>query len=208
MGTLIHAPLDQTAEPIAAGVGPVVFDLFDEPPPIVFEFWDGSVVGDDIAGRLRFTSPTAFRHIMWSPDELGLARAYVAGDVDVTGNVAELLRALQQAHRPGSAAALRAAPEAIRAIRAAGGVGTRPPVPDEEVVPRGVRHSPRRDPTGGQPPLRRRQPLLRTRARARHDVLVRPVRHPRHVTGRCAGRQTRVDLPEVGPRRWFSTCAR
>ena len=145
MGTLIHAPLDRTAEPIAAAVGPVVFELFDEPPPIAFEFWDGSVFGDDIVGRVRFTGPTAFRHLMWSPDELGLARAYVAGDVDTTGNVAELLRTLQQAHRPGSAAAVRAAPEALRAIRAAGGVGARPPIPDEEVVPRGVRHSPRRD---------------------------------------------------------------
>ena len=145
MGTLIHAPLAGTGEPIAAAVEPVVLELFDEPPPIAFEFWDGSVIGDDIVGRLRFTSPTAFRHIMWSPDELGLARAYVAGDVDVSGNVAELLRALQKAHRPGSAAAVRAAPEALRVFRAVGGVGTRPPIPDEEVVPRGVRHSPRRD---------------------------------------------------------------
>ena len=73
MGTLIHAPLDRTAEPIAAAVGPVVSELFDEPPPIAFEFWDGSVFGDDIVGRVRFTGPTAFRHLMWSPDELGLA---------------------------------------------------------------------------------------------------------------------------------------
>ena len=145
MGTLIHAPLAGTGEPIAAAVEPVVLELFDEPPPIAFEFWDGSVIGDDIVGRLRFTSPTAFRHIMWSPDELGLARAYVAGDVDVSGNVAELLRALQKAHRPGSAAAVRAAPEALRVFRAVGGVGTRPPIPYEEVVPRGVRHSTRRD---------------------------------------------------------------
>jgi len=147
MGTLVHAPLDRTAEPIAAAVEPVLFDLFVEQPPIAFEFWDGSVVGEDLVGRLRFSSPAAFRHIMWSPDQLGVARAYVAGDVDVVGNVADVLRTLRDARRPGSAAAVRAAPAALRAIRDVGGVGTRPPIPDEEVVPRGRRHSPRRDRT-------------------------------------------------------------
>jgi len=121
--TLVHPSLDRTAEPIpsiasiASIVEPVLSELFDEPPQIAFEFWDGSVVGNDIVGRIRFTSPTAFRHLMWSPDELGLARAYVAGDVDTTGNVAELLRALQQAHRPGSAAAVRHCAETPSAAR-------------------------------------------------------------------------------------------
>jgi cyclopropane-fatty-acyl-phospholipid synthase len=145
MDTVIHAPLDRTAEPIASAIEPVLSELFVDPPPIAFEFWDGSVVGHDVVGRLRFTNPTAFRHIMWSPDQLGLARAYVAGDVQVTGDVAELLRTFKSALRTGVGAAVHAAPDALRAMRRTGVFGTRPPLPDEEIVPRGVRHSLQRD---------------------------------------------------------------
>ncbi len=146
METLVHPPLDTAASTsIACAVEPVLDALFFDPPPVAFEFWDGSVIGDGTVGRLRFRSPAALRHIAWSPDELGVGRAYVAGDVEVSGNVADLLATLKSRLRGRSASALSATPDALRAIRALGGFGRRPPVPSEELVPRGIRHSRQRD---------------------------------------------------------------
>ena len=53
-------------------------------PPVEIEFWDGSTIGrPDGPGRLRVNSLDALRRIIWSPNELGIARAFVAGDIDV-----------------------------------------------------------------------------------------------------------------------------
>ena len=86
------------------------------------------------------------RRIIWSPNELGLARAFVAGDIDVDGPVPEVLRALQvkDARNPTTMAA--AVPAIISGTRRLGGIGASPPPPPaEELVPKGRRHSIRRD---------------------------------------------------------------
>ena len=54
---------------------------------------------------------------------------------------------------------------------------------------------------GGQPPLRRRQRVLRARARPVDDVLVRPVRRRRRVARGGPGGQARADLPQARPPR-------
>lgn len=120
--------------------------LFGGPPPVVFEFWDGSSLGDTNGpGRLIIRRPEALRRIAWSPDELGLVRAFVAGDIDADGPVAETLRALQDAAPSETRIAIAALPKVFAGIREVGALGPPLPTPPEEFVPHGIRHSIRRD---------------------------------------------------------------
>lgn len=124
---------------------PLLTKVFGGTPPLVFEFWDDSSIGTDGPGRLRFNSPDAIRRIMWSPDELGLARAYISGAADIEGEMAVVLRTLQQSVGRDVRIAREAVPEVIAVNRALGTFGRPLPPPDEEVVPRGVLHSLQRD---------------------------------------------------------------
>lgn len=133
---------DQT---VVAELEPLLVRIFDKPPPVELEFWDGSSFGRPEVGTVRFTTPQALRRVIWSPDELGIARAYVSGEIESTGNVAKVLRALQSATAGDLKNMLGIAGEALRAIKAAGGIGTPPPAPAEETLPRGIRHSLQRD---------------------------------------------------------------
>jgi cyclopropane-fatty-acyl-phospholipid synthase len=82
---------------------------------------------------------------MWAPDELGFARAFVTGELDAEGDLATLLRVLQQAMPSERRIAVQALPDLITATRALGGIGKPLPPPPEEVVPHGIRHSLQRD---------------------------------------------------------------
>jgi cyclopropane-fatty-acyl-phospholipid synthase len=113
--------------------------------PVRIEFWDGSVLGPDEArSAISVRSPEAITRILWAPGELGIGRAYVAGDIDVKGDVYELLRTL----RPASAhvrAGLRSVPAALAAARRLDVIGPPPEPPPEEVHPRGWLRSKTRD---------------------------------------------------------------
>ena len=118
-------------------------------------FWDGSTIGpDDGPGQLVFNSPDALRRIMWAPGELGFARAYIAGDLDVVGPIGEVLRAFQaslptESDEDSTASELKngliAGPKAVATLRSLGALGKPLPPPPEEIVPRGRRHSIHRD---------------------------------------------------------------
>ena len=124
-----------------------MFDaLFGGTPPVAIEFWDGSSVGDAVGpGRIVIRRREALRRIVWSPDELGIARAFVAGDIDLIGPVAETLRSLQDALPTDARIAAAALPKVLTGGRAVGAFGRPLSPPPEEFVPRGVRHSLRRD---------------------------------------------------------------
>jgi len=53
--------------------------------PIGIRAWDGSVAGPQDGTVLVIRSRNALRRLVWSPNELGLARAYVSGELDVEG---------------------------------------------------------------------------------------------------------------------------
>jgi cyclopropane-fatty-acyl-phospholipid synthase len=119
--------------------------LFEGGPPVPIEYWDGSATEADGPGRLIVRSPDALRRIIWSPDELGIARAFVAGDIDLIGPVAPLLRALQDALPTDARIAAAALPKVFAGVRTVGALGAPLSPPPEEYLPRGVRHSLRRD---------------------------------------------------------------
>lgn len=69
--------------------------------PVRVRAWDGSEAGPRETPVVVLRSPRALRRILWRPGELGLARAYVSGDLDIEGDLTEGLRLGWQAIRGG-----------------------------------------------------------------------------------------------------------
>ncbi len=70
--------------------------------PVRLRMWDGSEAGPPNRPVLVVRSPQALRRILWRPGELGLARAYVSGDLDLDGDLTEALRLVRQALSPNA----------------------------------------------------------------------------------------------------------
>jgi cyclopropane-fatty-acyl-phospholipid synthase len=103
---------------------------------------DGKVLGpDDARARLIVRSPDALRRIVTTPGELGFGRAYVAGEIDLAGDIYAALAALLERPSARELASLW-----LTAARTVGVRGLRPlPPPTEEAKLRGRRHTRRRD---------------------------------------------------------------
>ncbi|MEV7908276.1 SAM-dependent methyltransferase, partial [Streptomyces anulatus] len=76
----------------ARALAPLLRALFGGEPPLRLRTWDGGVYGPPDAPAVVLRSPMALRRLLWSPGELGLARAYVTGELDVEGDLADGLR--------------------------------------------------------------------------------------------------------------------
>lgn len=125
-------------------LAPLLRRLLGPSAPVHVRFWDGSEVGRaDAAARIVVRSPMAMRRIVHAPGELGFGRAYVAGDIDVDGDVyaALGLRDVRSDLRMGFLERLAAV---FAAARTGALVGRMPPVPEEARL-RGRRHTRRRD---------------------------------------------------------------
>ena len=86
-------------------------------------------------------SPDALRRIATAPGELGFSRAYVAGELDIEGDVYEALALLERRQ-----ALIPLARRLLPALRTLGTDALRPlPAPPEEAHLRGRRHSKARD---------------------------------------------------------------
>ena len=121
--------------------------LLGGPLPLGVRCWDGSEVpGPPGAPTLIVTSPRALRRIVYARDELGLARAYVSGELDVEG---DLFQVLELPDNLPARPRLRLDHRALRAVLVdlarTGALGRPPPPPAEEARLRGLRHSVRRD---------------------------------------------------------------
>jgi cyclopropane-fatty-acyl-phospholipid synthase len=122
-----------------------VLDWLLDGLPVRVEFWDGSAFGDQAApASLVVRSPQAIRRLVWAPDELGLGRAYVSGEIDLAGDVAELIRVVRPAGQRARTGR-KIAPAALAAAARLSALGLPPPPPAEEVRPTGPRHSKQRD---------------------------------------------------------------
>jgi cyclopropane-fatty-acyl-phospholipid synthase len=80
------------SRPVAPELAATIRRLVGDDLPVGLRAWDGSehLVGD--APTVVPRNRRALRRILWRPDELGLARAYVTGDLDVEGDLADGLR--------------------------------------------------------------------------------------------------------------------
>ncbi len=135
-----------TESSVAEQLDGFVRGMLGDPPPIRIEFWDGSsIAGKTSENSLIINSPSVFRHLLWAPGELGFARAFVSGDIDVSGDTVEAMFALSSPDSRGSML-LRNAPATLSALRSFGAIDSRPPVPAAEYrPPRFASHSKRRD---------------------------------------------------------------
>ncbi|MFJ3993072.1 class I SAM-dependent methyltransferase [Streptomyces sp. NPDC090032] len=115
------------------------------PLPVRLRAWDGTESGPEGAPVVILRSRRTLRRLLWQPGELGLAEAYISGDLDIEGDLADGLRALwqspQAAPRPGAAQLASAVLTAARL----GALGPRPPAPARRAHLRGARHSTTRD---------------------------------------------------------------
>jgi cyclopropane-fatty-acyl-phospholipid synthase len=121
----------------------LIEELLGRDLPVGVRAYDGSYVGpDDPPAEIVIRSPDALRRILTAPGELGFARAYVAGDIDVEGDIYAAL-ALQE-----RLPEVRLEPRMMaRAVRELGGwreVKPLPP-PPEEVRLHGLPHTRARD---------------------------------------------------------------
>ncbi|MGW7353040.1 class I SAM-dependent methyltransferase [Streptomyces sp. NPDC054784] len=66
----------------------------DAPLPVRIRAWDGSEAGPPGAPAVVVRDRRALRRVLWRPGELGLARAWVAGELDVEGDLYEVLARL------------------------------------------------------------------------------------------------------------------
>jgi len=121
----------------------IVDDVLGGGLPLAVEAYDGSRAGPaDAPATVVVTSPDALRRIVTAPGELGIARAYVSGDLELKGSIWALLDLRDRLPN------VRLEPKALlRLVRELGGWRqVRPvPPPPEEVRLRGRRHSKARD---------------------------------------------------------------
>lgn len=121
----------------------LVEELLGDDLPVGVEAYDGSTAGPpDPAATLRIRTPDALRRILGQPGELGFARAYVAGDIELDGDIYALLGLHDRfAGRRLGTRILRRALDELGGLR---NMRLLPP-PPEEVRLHGRRHSKQRD---------------------------------------------------------------
>ncbi|MFJ8668326.1 class I SAM-dependent methyltransferase [Streptomyces sp. NPDC093600] len=129
-------------------------DLLGAPLPVRLRAWDGSEAGPVGGPVLVVRERRALRRLLWKPGELGLARAWVAGEIDVEGDLYEVLDRLagliwERGDESRSALETVRDPQlraAARALLKLGGPFPPPAPPAEEMRRRtGSRHSKHRD---------------------------------------------------------------
>lgn len=133
---------------VAQTINDVLTAVFDGEPPLRVRGWDGSETGPADAPLVILRSPDALRRMLWAPGELGLARAYVAGDIDIDGDLADGLRRVwAAAHARDLTPRLtpRILAKSITALARLGAVGRPPAPPASEAQTSGKLHSRRRD---------------------------------------------------------------
>ncbi|MGN6608893.1 MAG: class I SAM-dependent methyltransferase [Jatrophihabitans sp.] len=113
--------------------------------PVRLRAWDGSEAGPAGGPVLVINNRRALRRLLWAPGELGLGRAYVSGDLDVEGDIADGFRRVWAVG--GSKPEFTARTMARAALTAArlGAIGRPPAPPASEARLEGRLHSKRRD---------------------------------------------------------------
>ena len=140
----------------AERLAPLLSALVGAELPVRLRCWDGGEWGPAGASAVVvLRRRRALRTLVWQPDELGLGRAYVSGDLDIDGDmyaVFDIPGLVAKLAGHGGLSLSRG--EKLRVLVTAlrlGAVGPRPPLPPEEVRQsrrrrgRRVKHSPERD---------------------------------------------------------------
>jgi cyclopropane-fatty-acyl-phospholipid synthase len=127
-----------TAQSTKVTIADLVHAITEEPLPLRITAYDGSDVGPaDAEVRLHVVSELGLRYIMSAPGDLGLARAYLSGQLEAEGvppgNPYEVLRLVK-----GDLTRRRPSPREIARVVRGLGIGklNPPPPPPQERLPR------------------------------------------------------------------------
>jgi cyclopropane-fatty-acyl-phospholipid synthase len=123
-------------------VASLLSDVLGDDVPVAFRAYDGSSFGPpDARTTIVVRSPDALRRIVTAPDELGFGRAYVSGELEVDGDIFDVMAVANYIEE------LRLGPRQIAAAaKLVGWKGVKPlPPPPEEARLHGRRHSRARD---------------------------------------------------------------
>ncbi|PSK86922.1 cyclopropane-fatty-acyl-phospholipid synthase [Murinocardiopsis flavida] len=128
-------------------LAPLAERFFNGALPVRLRAWDGSEAGPADAPALVLRRPEALRRFLARPGELGLARAYITGDIDVAGDLGDGFRRVRAAVRERGTGRLTAADWAAAARIAVSlrAVGRPPSPPASEARLRGGVNTPGRD---------------------------------------------------------------
>src|SRR4051812_19555272 len=114
----------------------LISPLFGGLVPLRVRAWDGSVAGPDDAPTVVVNDPAALRRLIYRPGELGLAQAYVTGEIDVEGDLLDGFRRVWRAAREQDASPRLNPSTVVAGLRTARGLGLlqwsslwRPPEP-------------------------------------------------------------------------------
>ena len=133
---------------VAARMAAVVTPFFGGELPVRLRAWDGSEAGPQDAPTVVVRDPAALRRLVYRPGELGVAQAYVTGEIDVEGDLLEGFRRVWATVRErGASPKLTPGVLATGLVSATGlGVlGLPPAPPSSQARLRGRLHSVRRD---------------------------------------------------------------
>ncbi|MCY7340947.1 MAG: cyclopropane-fatty-acyl-phospholipid synthase family protein [Pseudonocardia sp.] len=135
--------------PVAPQLAGLVERLIGAPLPLRIRAWDGSESGPADSPVAIIRHRRALRRLLWNPGELGLARAFVAGELDVEGDIAEGLSRFWKLARAQDLSGLSpTAADVLAAARLAARLrilGPRPKPPASEARLDGGLHTRRRD---------------------------------------------------------------
>ncbi|MFJ8855366.1 class I SAM-dependent methyltransferase [Streptomyces sp. NPDC102437] len=129
-------------------------ELLGEKLPVRIRAWDGSESGPPGGPVLVIRNRRALRRLLWKPGELGLARAWVAGELDIEGDLYEALDLMasliwergadtKESVHPVRDPRVRAFAKGL--LRLAGPLPPPPPPPEEVRRRPGTLHTKRRD---------------------------------------------------------------
>ena len=137
---------DPDARRAAAALAPLLHAVLGEDLSVEVRFWDGSRLGPVGApAAIVLRTPLAVRRILYCPNEVGFARAFVLGEADIEGDALTALRAIVLQAPEELRIGVRTLSRALRAGFGLGIAGRPLPRPAEEARLRGGRHSKKRD---------------------------------------------------------------
>lgn len=145
----VRVPRPRTATGAAHRLLPLAEQILGARLPLRLRAWDGSTAGPEGAPVIVLRSRRVLRRLVWQPDELGLAQAYITGELDIEGDLTDGLRTVWGAARerglrpPRLSLADRS--RAVGTMLRLGAIGPRPPVPSSQARLGGALHSKARD---------------------------------------------------------------
>src|SRR4029450_12056517 len=111
---------------------PLLGEVLGADSPVAVRAYDGTEFGPvDAKATIVIRSPDALRRIITRPGELRFARAYLAGDIDIEGDIYEVFRLQERIPSP------RLTPgQVAHLVRLAGLGNLRPLAPPPEEIPK------------------------------------------------------------------------